>query len=140
MGHINEIVFDCETPSKLASFWAEVLDGYAVRAYDQDEVARLAALGYTPETDPTVMVDGPGPTLCFQNVDGRRYDNNRVHLDVTVTDRAGEVERLKELGAEVVRVLPTYTVLKDPETNQFCLVDAAAEADHEHEPVVAAAE
>jgi hypothetical protein len=142
MGYIHEIVFDCETPSTLASFWAQVLDGYAVRDYDQDEVARLAALGYTPETDPTVMVDGPGPTLCFQNVDGRRYDNNRVHLDVTVGDRAGEVERLKELGAEIVRVLPTYTVMKDPEANQFCVVDApaAVEEDHEHEPVVVAAE
>jgi len=147
MGHIREIVFDCETPSKLAHFWAEVLDGYNVRSYELDEVARLAALGYTPETDPTVLVDGPGPTLCFQNVDGRRYDNNRVHLDVTVTDRAAEVERFKELGAEVVRVLPTYTVMKDPEANQFCVIDAPAqthedqhEDEHEHEPVVAAAE
>ena len=124
MGIIHEIVFDCDKPAKLAAFWASLLDGYAVRPYDSAEIARLATLGLTPETDPTVMVDGPGPSLCFQNVDGRRYDNNRVHFDVEVTDRGAEVERLKQAGAEPVRVLPTYTVMRDPEGNQFCLVDA----------------
>ena len=77
MGSIREIVFDCETPSVLARFWAEMLDGYAVRPYDQAEIDRLAELGLTPETDPTVMVDGPGPVLCFQRVAGRKYENNR---------------------------------------------------------------
>ncbi len=123
MGQIQEIVFDCDKPAQLAQFWAALLDGYAVRPYDEAEIARLAALGLTPETDPTVLVDGPGPVLCFQNVEGRRPDNNRVHFDIAVTDRAGEVERLKEAGAETVRVLPTYTVMRDPEGNQFCLVD-----------------
>ena len=124
MGIIHEIVFDCDKPATLANFRASLLDGYEVRAYDAAEIARLSALGLTPETDPTVMVDGPGPSLCFQNVDGRRYDNNRMHMDIEVTDRSGEVERLKAAGAEPVRVLPTYTVMRDPEGNQFCLVDA----------------
>ena len=128
MGRIHEIVFDCDKPAKLAAFWAELLDGYTIRDYDEAEMARLAVLGLTPETDPTVMVDGPGPSICFQNVDGRRYDNNRVHFDIEVTDRSGEVERLKELGAEPVRVLPTYTVMRDPEGNQFCLIDAQEQA------------
>ena len=128
MGRIHEIVFDCDKPAKLAAFWAELLDGYTIRDYDEAEMARLAVLGLTPETDPTVMMDGPGPSICFQNVDGRRYDNNRVHFDIEVTDRSGEVERLKELGAEPVRVLPTYTVMRDPEGNQFCLIDAQEQA------------
>lgn len=123
MGAIHEIVFDCDKPAILAQFWAELLDGYAVRDYDDAEIARLAALGLTPATDPTIMVDGPGPSICFQNVEGRRPDNNRVHFDVEVGDRSGEVERLKGVGAETVRVLPTYTVMRDPEGNQFCLVD-----------------
>ncbi|MDV3250123.1 VOC family protein [Devosia sp. BK] len=123
MGVIHEIVFDCDKPAVLAQFWAKILDGYDVRAYDEDEIARLAALGLTPETDTTVMIDGPGPSICFQNVDGRVFDNNRVHLDIEVTDRGAEVDRLKEAGATVDRVLPTYTVMRDPEGNQFCLVD-----------------
>jgi|SRR5690606_8728198 len=128
MGAIHEIVFDCDKPAVLARFWASLLDGYAVRAYDEAEIERLAALGLTPETDPTVMVDGPGPSLCFQNVEGRRYDNNRVHFDVDALDRAAEVERLKALGATLDRVLPTYTVMKDPEGNQFCIVDRKHQA------------
>ena len=123
MGTIHEIVFDCEKPARLAQFWAGLLDGYQVRDYDEAEIARLAALGLTPETDPTVMVDGPGPSICFQNVEGRRYDNNRVHFDIEVTDRSGAVERLQQAGAQIERVLPTYTVMRDPEGNQFCLVD-----------------
>ena len=123
MGKIHEIVFDCDKPARLAQFWAGLLDGYAVRDYDEAEVDRLAALGLTPETDPTVMVDGPGPSICFQNVEGRRYDNNRLHLDIEVSDRNAAVERLRLAGAEAVRVLPKYTVMLDPEGNQFCLVD-----------------
>lgn len=123
MGMIHEIVFDCDKPAVLARFWADLLDGYEVRPYDAEEIARLAALGLTPETDTTVMVDGPGPSICFQNVDGRVYDNNRVHLDIETKDRSAEVERLKEAGATLDRVLPTYTVMRDPEGNQFCLVD-----------------
>ena len=123
MGVIQEIVFDCDKPPVLARFWAGILDGYDVRPYDEEEIDRLAALGLTPETDTTVMVDGPGPRLCFQNVDGRVSDNNRVHMDIEVDDRSGEVERLVEAGATVDRVLPTYTVMRDPEGNQFCLVD-----------------
>ncbi|MCW5720235.1 MAG: VOC family protein [Devosia sp.] len=123
MGAIHEIVFDCDKPAVLAKFWASLLDGYAVRPYDDVEIAKLAALGFTPDTDPTVMVDGPGPSLCFQNVEGRRHDNNRVHFDIDAGDRAAEVERLKAIGASVERVLPTYTVMRDPEGNQFCLVD-----------------
>jgi hypothetical protein len=129
MARIHEIVFDCDKPSVLARFWADMLDGYEVRPYDEAEVGRLAALGLTPETDPTVMVDGPGPSICFQNVEGRRYDNNRVHFDIEVDDRAGEVQRLVSQGAETVRVLPTYTVMRDPEGNQFCLVDRRADTE-----------
>jgi hypothetical protein len=127
MGAIHEIVFDCDKPADLAKFWSALLDGYAIRPYDEAEVERLAALGFTPETDTTVMVDGPGPSLCFQNVEGRRYDNNRVHFDIGVTDRSTEVDRLKDAGATVDRVLPTYTVMRDPEGNQFCLIDLPAE-------------
>src|SRR5881396_756248 len=103
MSKLREIVFDCERPSLLARFWAAVLEGYRVRPYDEPEIARLAAIGLTPETDPSVLVDGPGPILCFQKVPGRTYGNNRVHLDVAAADRSAEVARLLGLGASVLR-------------------------------------
>lgn len=124
MGAIHEIVFDCAEPAALAAFWAEMLEGYAVRRSDPTDAAISAALGLDPDVPTTVMIDGPGPSICFQNVDGQRPDNNRVHFDVQVSDRSSEVERLKEAGATVERVLPTYTVMRDPEGNQFVLVDS----------------
>lgn len=124
MGAIHEIVFDCAAPAVLAPFWADLLDGYAVRDADPAKLAVSAALGLDPGEPTTVMIDGPGPSICFQNVDGQTPDNNRVHFDVEVADRPAEVERLKALGATVERVLPTYTVMRDPEGNQFVLVDS----------------
>ncbi len=123
MGAIHEIVFDCEQPKVLAEFWAHLLEGYSVRPQDTTSAALSVALGLDPEEPQTLMVDGPGPSLCFQNVDGQRPENNRVHFDVQVSDRAAEVERLKDAGASVERVLPTYTIMRDPEGNQFVLVD-----------------
>lgn len=122
MAKLREIVFDCARPSVLARFWAAVLDGYAVRAYDAAEIARLAALGLTPEADPAVLVDGPGPILCFQQMPGRKTARNRVHLDVAVPDRGREVARLTALGATVARETESYTVMRDPEGNEFCVV------------------
>jgi hypothetical protein len=123
MGRLKEIVVDADHPAALARFWCEVLDGYAVRAYDADEIARLAELGFTPDTDPSVMVDGPGPSLCFQVMPGERHARNRIHMDVKVDDRAAERSRLTTLGASVVREADGYTVMRDPEGNNFCLTD-----------------
>lgn len=124
MGRLREIVFESEDPAALARFWAQLLDGYDVRPYDDAEIARLTSLSLTLETDPTVLVDGPGPSLCFQRVEGRRYDNNRIHLDIMVTDRQAAARQQLELGAAMHRETNGYTVMRDPEGNQYCLVDA----------------
>jgi hypothetical protein len=123
MGRLKEIVFDADHPASLARFWVQVIEGYAIRAYGDEEIARLAALGFTPETDPTVMVDGPGPSLCFQVMPGKRHARNRVHLDISVTDRGAEVTRLIGLGASIARELDGCTVMRDPEGNNFCVVE-----------------
>ena len=80
------------------------------------------ALGLTPETDPVVMVDGPGPTLCFHLRKGPRPHRNRLHLDLAAENPAAEVARLVGLGARVWREEATYTTLRDPEGNPFCVV------------------
>lgn len=120
-GRLDQIVFDCARAAQLARFWAAVLDGYAVRPYDEAEIARLAALGFTPDTDPVVMVDGPGPTLCFHEI-ARGRTQGRLHLDVAVDDPAAARDRLLSLGATPVREADGYTVMADPEGNHFCLV------------------
>jgi hypothetical protein len=120
-GTLKEIVFDCRNAALLARFWADLLEGYAVRAYDDEELARLASHGLTPDTDPVVMVDGPGPTLCFHEIERGRAQG-RIHLDVLVQDRDAERDRLVGRGASLVREAEGYTVMADPEGNHFCLV------------------
>ena len=124
MAKLKEIVVDADHPAALARFWAAAVEGYAVRAYDDDEIARLAGLGLTPETDPVVMVDGPGPTLCFHLRRGPRPFRNRLHLDLASPDRPAEVARLVALGASIWRSADGYTTLRDPEGNPFCIADA----------------
>jgi len=125
LARLKEIVIDAAQPPALARFWAAALDGYAVRAYDAVEIARLAALGFTPETDPSVMVDGPGPTLCFQTERGAKSSRNRVHLDLTCADRAAEIRRLAGLGARVRDHHDGFSVMLDPEGNEFCVLGPA---------------
>jgi hypothetical protein len=126
MARLREIVIDCEHAASLARFWAAALDGYDVRPYDDAEIARLAELGFTPDTDPSVAVDGPGPMLCFQEVPEKRTPTvkNRLHLDIETLDRPAEVKHLVDLGASVYQVFDTWTTLLDPEGNEFCISDS----------------
>jgi hypothetical protein len=123
MAVLRQIVVDCAAASTLARFWAAALDGFDIRAYDADEIARLAALGYTPDTDPTVLVDGPDLELCFQTVPEPKRTKNRLHFDLVPDDRRAEVERLIRLGAIVLAEHDGNTVLADPEGNEFCVTD-----------------
>lgn len=123
MARLRDIVIDSAHPASLARFWAAALDGYEVRAYDEAEIARLAALDLTPETDPSVMVDGPGPTLCFQLAPGKPPGRNRIHFDLMGGPRSDEIERLVALGATVRDHHTEHDTLLDPEGNPFCVLD-----------------
>src|SRR5690606_7964580 len=92
MTSLRDVVTDCEHPASLARFWAQVLDGYEVAPYDEDELARLREAGIDDvEDDPTVLVqpvgDAPGVRFWFQKVPERKVVKNRVHVDLTAADR-----------------------------------------------------
>ena len=128
---IHSITFDCARPAPLARFWAAAL-GYEVRPYDDDERARLRALGIDDvEDDPSVAIDPPGgsgPTMFFTKVPEPKAAKNRVHLDLRPgASMEDEVDRLTQLGATVVRAHQEergrWTVMADPEGNEFCVED-----------------
>jgi predicted enzyme related to lactoylglutathione lyase len=111
---VYEIVMDCVDPRLLGRFWAEALS-YEI-AEEDDDVSYIE--------DP----EGAGPAMCFNKVDEPKASKNRLHLDLNVTedDMDAEVERLTSLGAHKVNVGQSpdsfWTVLVDPEGNEFCLV------------------
>jgi hypothetical protein len=47
---------------------------------------------------------------------------NRIHFDVECADTAGEITRLTSLGAVVRDEHDGFTVMLDPEGNEFCVV------------------
>ena len=124
MGRLVEIVIDCDEPLKLAHFWAAAIDGYAVRPADEDMLTRFAARGFTAETAPFVLIEGPGPLICCQRRDGPRLARTRIHFDLHTEDRPAEVARLTALGATFWYENPRFTAMRDPEGNQFCVADA----------------
>jgi hypothetical protein len=125
MARIHDVVVDCEHPASLARFWAAVLDGYDVAPYDEAELARLRSNGIDdPEDDPSVLVEAaPGvrPRFFFQLVPEPKTVKNRLHLDLQADDRAAEVRRLVGLGATVTATYDRWTLLADPEGNEFCV-------------------
>jgi hypothetical protein len=131
---VRSIVFDCARPSALARFWAAALTGYAIRPYDEAEIARLRAVGIEDlEDDPTVVIDPPtpdGPTIFFVKVPEPKTTKNRVHLDLDPeSTMETEVERLVALGARRQAVVDEphgrWTALLDPEGNEFDVMDLA---------------
>jgi hypothetical protein len=125
MAFLKQIVIDCEHPAGLAQFWSAALDNFEIRPYDDEEIARLAALGFTPATDPVVIVDGPGIEICFQKVPlEASLDKRRLHLDIASVDLESEVLRLVTLGATQVEKFNDHAWMRDPEGNDFCATKA----------------
>ena len=107
-------------PARLARFWAAAL-GWAVADETPEEV--------------DVWPDGfsyPDPValpLVFVPVPEPKTTRNRVHLDLATTSpdhQRSEVRRLLALGAthaDIGQGDVPWTVLADPEGNEFCVLE-----------------
>jgi Glyoxalase-like domain len=119
MSRLKDICVDCRDPWSLAHWWADVL-GYRVRPHTEADLQKLRARGiHLPEDDPYIAldaVDGPGPTLWFNRVPEPKTVKNRVHIDVF-----GDVDKLLEGGATMIARRGRWTVMADPEGNEFCV-------------------
>lgn len=108
---VEMITFDTSDAPPLAAWWARQLGGTV-----EDESQGMFV----------VVKDVHGVArLGFQAVPDPTPDKNRVHLDLTSDDAAAEVERLVSEGASLVARHDewgfAWTVLADPEGNQFCV-------------------
>jgi catechol 2,3-dioxygenase-like lactoylglutathione lyase family enzyme len=113
---IGSIVLRVDDLERQAEFWEAAL-GYVRR----DEAASDDFVLLTPP-------DGVGPNLSLDHVGSTLQIPPRIHLDLYTEDQAGEVKRLKTLGATEVHwdkrpPDADYVILADPEGNRFCVVD-----------------
>jgi catechol 2,3-dioxygenase-like lactoylglutathione lyase family enzyme len=109
---VFNVTFDCADPRRVAAFWAGAT-GYEV-AEERPDFVRLRA------TDPR----GVRHLLFFQ-VPEPKAGKNRVHVDLATRDPAAEVDRLVALGATKGEHRSgngtSWTVMRDPEGNEFCI-------------------
>jgi hypothetical protein len=118
VSNLKDICFDCADPWSLGHWWADVL-GYRVRPHSEEDLAQLRDEGIErPEDDPSIAVDPdgePGPGFWFVKVPESKTVKNRVHVDVYA-----DVDDLVRRGATVTQRMPKWTVMLDPEGNEFC--------------------
>ncbi len=112
-----EVVVDCADHEVIVSFWVAAL-GWSRQDINEQYVALVPPDG----TD--------GLPLLFQKVPEPKLLKNRVHLDFRADDMAAEVARLSALGAtfQAERSLgrSRWSVMADPEDNEFCVVEHAS--------------
>ena len=122
---IRHLSIDCAEPFTVATFWSGAL---RLSLNDDDMPGDQECAIHLP--------DGNLPArILFLRVPDARIVKNRLHLDIEPTDgatRVDEVARLTELGATAIRdhLGPRglgWTVMADPEGNEFCVESSAAE-------------
>ena len=129
MASLSNITFACEDPDRLADFWAAAL-GYVKQEAPPEFMKAWLAAGRDPN-DAAAIVDpeGKGPRLFFEKKPKTPTTSIPIHLDLHAPDREAEVKRLVGLGAHEVETktrttgpyTETWTVMKDPEENGFCV-------------------
>jgi catechol 2,3-dioxygenase-like lactoylglutathione lyase family enzyme len=129
------IVVDCQDPQAQARWWAEALDWEIVYDTPDEAVAvprhALEEHEEAPAADLTNWMRR-GQGLVFVPVPEGKQVKNRLHIDLaphTSQDREAEIQRLLDLGASKVDVGQdeaevTWTVLADPEGNEFCVLSS----------------
>jgi Glyoxalase-like domain len=122
-------VVDCHDVIAQAHWWAQALRWEI--AFESPDEAAVVPPWTTADPVAHADWDRVPPGLVFVPVPEAKQVKNRLHLDLaphTEDDRDAELERLVDLGARVVDVGQqedsTWTVLADPEGNEFCVLSA----------------
>ncbi|NUL49106.1 VOC family protein [Cellulosimicrobium funkei] len=115
----------------LARWWAEALGWETAYASDLEVVL---VPPWAAELSGSLPFHRVPPGMVFVPVDHEKSGKNRLHWDFaphTSDDRDAEIERLVDLGARIVDVgepaEATWTVLADPDGNEFCVLSAREE-------------
>jgi predicted enzyme related to lactoylglutathione lyase len=113
-GPVAAVVIDCADPAALAPFWVSAAGWPVARA--EDDIVGLRSPA------------GTGPYLELLQVPDRKSVKDRLHPDVAPyhgDDPAAELARLAHAGAtpaDVGQGDVAWTVLADPDGNEFCVL------------------
>ena len=113
-GPVAAVIIDCADPAALAPFWVSAA-GWPV-ARTEDDIVGLRSPA------------GTGPYLELLRVPDRKSVKDRLHPDVAPfrgDDPAAELARLARAGAtpaDVGQGDVAWTVLADPDGNEFCVL------------------
>jgi len=123
------VVVDCRNVRAQARWWAEAMGWQVV--HDSAEEVVLVPGWLQEDTWQEIPWEQRAPGLVFVPVPEGKTVKNRLHLDLaphTSQDRDAEIARLVDLGATLVDVgqpgEATWTVLADPEGNEFCVLSS----------------
>lgn len=124
------VVVDSHDPQAQAHWWAETLDWQVVFDTPDEAVILPKTMPMEPITDLDAWLRA-GQGMVFVPVPEGKTVKNRLHIDLaphTSQDRDAEIERLLERGATRADVGQTeddtWTVLADPEGNEFCVLSS----------------
>lgn len=73
-------------------------------------------------------LDGQGISMLIQRLDA---GPGRVHVDIHTDDLEVEVARLERLGAQRIRLVHAWWVMRDPAGLPFCVVPEPAGTFHD---------
>lgn len=125
-------VVDAHDVAGLGRWWAATLDWQI--AYEADDELTIVPGWVTPEILASTPWEEVGPGIVFVPAGESKQVKNRLHIDLaphTSDDRDAEIARLVERGATHADVGQgddvTWTVLADPEGNEFCVLSSRDE-------------
>lgn len=101
-----EVVVDSAEPREIAAWWAEV---FGVEAQCKGEFWWIQDVDGFPTA-------GPFFAMVFAPVPEPKTVKNRLHWDVY-----GDPAELEAKGARRLSEMPRWTVMADPEGNEFCV-------------------
>jgi hypothetical protein len=121
---IASVTFDCADSLLVGRFWSAALG----RPLDPKASSDFATIGFAGRRDTVGWAAAErdnDPTWMFVKVPELKIAKSRLHLDLAAPDPEAEVLRLVELGATRVADIDehgyTWTVMADPEGNEFCV-------------------
>ena len=115
------VTVDCADALVVARFWAAALG----RPLDPRPSSEFASIGMPQHRNTRGWRLEGDPTWLFAKVPEGKVAKNRMHVDMAAADPQAEVARLVELGAtrvaDMIEWGYQWTVMQDPEGNEFCV-------------------